>query len=310
MAPNRTHRPNSARPRIPQKSGPVTTRTSKDGPEITLRQTADAWQEPFWASKTARDNASEEMGNVYTLAVANVSFLGVQISSACDSFKNFTESKIDDMDADDVTIGMVKAIFGQTFDLVKIMLPSSDGFTKLGKYTYEALQGAVRAMLEYPMNGVGEIDKDELKKVMRNFAESGRRLMRKWQTSSPGGASMQQIAPMQQFAGLVSRLQANLKSNYRRGMDWDQWTFLETFLDTEIDERNALLDHFYGIPSAENARWAALNLYKKIVHRFSKVYAWGASSKLDKLNQSQHMVSRIPTLAAQFESEAMMHYLR
>ena len=42
MAPNRTHRPNSARPRIPQKSGPVTTRTSKDGPEITLRQTADA----------------------------------------------------------------------------------------------------------------------------------------------------------------------------------------------------------------------------------------------------------------------------
>ena len=67
-----------------------------------------------------------------------------------------------------------------------------------------------------------------------------------------------------------------------------------------------VLDHFYGIPSAENARWAALNLYKKIVHRFSKVYAWGASSKLDKLNQSQHMVSRIPTLAVQFESEAMM----
>ena len=92
---------------------------------------------------------------MYTLAVANVSFLGVQISSACDSFKNFTESKIDDMDADDVTIGMVKAIFGQTFDLVKIMLPSSDGFTKLGKYTYEALQGAVRAHARIPNEWCG-----------------------------------------------------------------------------------------------------------------------------------------------------------
>lgn len=291
------------------KAAPVATREYRDGPEITMYQAPDPWQDSFWNDRQMRMDAAEEMAAVYTLAVANMGVLGTHLSDACEAFKNFAEKKISDMDTDDIRADMLKGVFSFSLDLIKGLLPGSDAMSKLSKFLYEKIQDGVKSLLELPMKNIGEVDTKALKKAMTDLAEAGRKLKMQWYTSTPGGEAKQQIVPLQRLSGVVSRLQANLKANNRKGMDMDEWEFLETFLSTEVDERDALLDHLYGVPSSKTSRLIALNLYKGIARRFAKVYGWSAADKVDQINKSQNQPSRVNTLEAQCYSDAIMAYL-
>ncbi len=291
----------------------MSTKETRDGKEITLYQVPDPWNDSFWkndvAGQNSRKQVAEEMAAVYTLAVGSMGVLGTHLSDACEAFKNFAESKVDDMSADDVTTDMMKAVFGKALDILKDLLPGTEGMSTLAKFLYEGIQDGVRSLLEYPASNLGAIDKDAIKKAIRDLAEAGRKLKMQWYTATPGGEPNQQLVPLQKLSDVVSRLMANLKTNNRRGMYMDEWEFLETFVSTEVDERAALLDHFYGVPSSKSSKLIALKLFKHIARRFSKVYAWGAASTRDKLQHSQKELSKIPAMENKFFSEAIVAYL-
>ena len=78
-------------------------------------------------------------------------------------------------------------------------------------------------------------------------------------------------------------------------MEMDEWNFLETFVSTEVDERNALLSHFYSVPNAGTSRLMAQGLYNQLAKKFAHIYAWSVADKRDQINYSQKQPSRVTT---------------
>jgi hypothetical protein len=252
------------------------------------------------------------MGAVYGLAVGNVSLYGQAISDACASFKNFTENKIEEMDDDDVTRDMMEAFFTKTLDVLVDLLPGAEGLTIIGSLVRDTLISGVRGVLEYPMSHMGgEIDEDELKKLMRDLAESANALKQKWYTPQPGGdASVNGKAVLPHLSALVSKLQNNLRANVRSAVDSDrsQRFFLDTFYDADVDEKQALLSHYYAVPTPVQSAQAGWTLYKQLLKLFAPVYAWATASKRDQLAKASGQVNKIPGAANMFRSEGELYW--
>jgi hypothetical protein len=260
-----------------------------------------------------RDDAAAQMASVYLMAVGHVSIYGQSISDACDTFKNFTESKVESIDTDDLSQDLVKQVFSITLDLLEELVPGGDDLVALGKFLRDKLIDGVRGVLETPVNrmGSGELSKDSLKQVMRDLAAAGRALKLKWTTASPGGEAGAPTVVLDKMAGVVSGLQSNLKANARRAVERDskQKEFLEMFYDATSGETASLLDYFYAVPTPTQSTHAGWTLYKTLLHRFSKLYGWASSSKRDQSMHSKGHPSNVQSAAVRFEAEGQA-YLR
>jgi hypothetical protein len=266
-----------------------------------------------WADKDTRRDAAAEMNSVYMTALSHVSTYGAEISGACDTFKNFVETKIEQISADDVEGDVVKKIFSVSMDLLKDMIPGAEGVTELGKVVRDKIKDGIFEVLSVPASKVsGEVDKDKLKETMRNLAQSGKNLKQKWTTSSPGGepGTQQTIPVLQRMATIVSTLQNNLKANAKNAVDTsaEQEEFLDIFYDADAEEVAALLSHFYAIPTPAQSRSAAWAFYKSILLKFAKVYGWASATKREQAMQVSGLPSGVQTRIAKFNSEGQMYW--
>lgn len=267
-----------------------------------------------WASDQTRRDAALQMSNVYLMAVSHIGIYGQELASTCETFKNFTETKIENIDTDNVTKDVMEKVFSVSLDLIKDMIPGAEGVTEIGKVVREKIKdGIFEVMGAAPsvFKG-GEIDKDKLKQTMRALAQGAQNLKRKWSTSSPGGSpgTEQTIPVLQRLAGMVSTLENNLKGNAKRSVETNtqQSEFLDMFYETDTEEKAALLDYFYAIPTPADSRNAALAFYKHILNRFSKVYGWAAATRRDQAMKASGHPSRVTTLAVQFYSDGLMFW--
>jgi hypothetical protein len=284
------------------KGRPTAELSDQDG--NVFAEIGDPWQKP--------DDAAAQMASVYLMAVGHVSLYGQSISDACDAFKNFTESKIESIDTDDISNDIIKQVFSITLDLLEELLPGGDDLVDLGKVLRDKLIDGVRGVLEIPVNrlGNGAITKHSLEQVMRDLAAAGRALKLKWTTASPGGEAGAPTVVLDKMASIVSGLQSNLKVRARWAVEQDdkQIEFLDMFYDATSDETALLLDYFYAVPTPTHSANAGWTLYKTLLHRFSKVYAWASASKRDQSMHAKGHPSSVQSTAVRFETEGQAYW--
>jgi hypothetical protein len=264
----------------------------------------DPWQNP--------DDAAAQLASVYLMAVGHVSLYGQSISDACDTFKNFTESKFESVDIDDVSNDIIKQVFNITLDLIEELVPRGDDLVALGKFLRDKMIDGVRGVLDTPVNRLGadELTKDSLKQVIRDLAAAGRALKLKWTTASPGGEAGAPTVVLGKMASVVSGLQSNLKAQARLAVERDdkQSEFLDMFFDATSAETAALLDYFYAVPTPTHSAHAGWALYKTLLRRFSKVYAWASASRRDQSMHAKGLPSSVQSTAARFEAEGQAYW--
>ena len=290
------------KPSQPSKSKPNYELSDQDG--NAFAEIGDPWTKP--------DDAAAQMASVYLMAVGHVSLYGQSISDACDTFKNFTESKIESINTDDISNDIIKQVFSITLDLLEELVPGGDDLVALGKFLRDKLIAGVRGVLEIPVNrlGAGELTKDSLKQLMRDLAAAGRALKLKWTTASPGGQTGAPTIVLDKMAAVVSGLQSNLKANARWAIvrDDKQSEFLEMFYDATSAETAALLDYFYAVPTPTHSAHAGWTLYKTLLRRFSKVYAWASASKRDQSMHAKGHPSNVQSTAVRFEADGQAYW--
>jgi hypothetical protein len=264
-------------------------------------------------SKESRTDAATQVGKVYLQALANLSMYGQEISDACELFKSYCETKITDMDTDDVTKDAVAAVFSKSMDVLKKLVPMGEGLTAAGKVVREGIRDAVFQLMSKPgsLAASGGMSKDKLREVMRGLADEGRALKRKWTSASPGGSKGTTVPVLQKLAQLVTNLENNLRGNAVNAIkhDQEQTEFLDMFYDAATDEVDSFLNYYYAIPKPDSGHYAAFELYKGLLKRFARIYAWSASTKRDKLSSNAGgWGSNIPNLEAKFRSEGEMYW--
>jgi hypothetical protein len=290
------------KPSKPRNARPSYELSDQDG--NAFAEIGDPWAKP--------DDAAAQMASVYLMAVGHVSLYGQSISDACDMFKNFTESKIEAIDTDDVSIDVIKQVFSITLDLLEELVSGGDDLVAVGKFLRDKLIDGVRGVLETPVNrlGAGELTKDSLKQMMRDLAAAGRALKLKWTAASPGGAAGAPSVVLDKMASVVSGLQSNLKAKARRAVERDdkQSEFLDMFYDATSDETAALVDYFYAVPTPTHSTHAGWALYKTLLHRFSKLYGWASASKRDQSMHAKGHPSNVQFAAVRFEAEGQAYW--
>jgi hypothetical protein len=155
------------------------------------------------------------------------------------------------------------------------------------------------------------MNKDKLLEVMRSVADEGKALKRKWTTASPGGSKGSTVPVLQKLSQLVSKLENNLRGHAVTGIkaDQEQVEFLDMFFDADTEEIDSFLHYYYAIPTPMAGHYSAFELYKGLLKRFARIYAWSASTKRDKLSSNAGgWGSNIPNLEAKFRSEGEMYW--
>jgi hypothetical protein len=291
-----------AKPSRKRKTRPTSDVIDQDG--NVFAGVGDPWKKP--------DDAAAQMASVYLMAVGHVSLYGQSISDACDTFKNFTESKIEAVDTDDMSHDIIKQVFSITLDLLEELVPGGDNLVAVGKFLRDKLIDGVRGVLEIPVSrlGAGELTKDSLTQMMRDLAAAGRALELKWTTASPGGEAGAPTVVLDKMASIVSGLQSNVKAKARWAVERDdkQTEFLDMFYDATSAETAALLDYFYAVPTPTHSAQAGWALYKTLLRRFSKVYAWASASKRDQSMHAKGHPSSVQSTAVRFEAEGQAYW--
>ncbi|MEE4376948.1 MAG: hypothetical protein V2J55_05470 [Candidatus Competibacteraceae bacterium] len=215
-----------------------------------------------------------ELTAVYTIAAAHIAIYAIQMQNACDTFKNFAETKVENMEADTLNKSVIKAAMNLVISGIMDFLPAGDTLNKLGKFVYAQIKDGLKKSLEEATKlPAGELNEKTLKKYITNLSEVGNSVVINIVGKSKGNPKG--LAKLKEEINFV---QACLQANTPKRLTKEEHVLLEHFYDSTLGEKEALLDHFYAIPKPEATNQLARNLYNSLVDKFSKIYGWAASS--------------------------------
>jgi hypothetical protein len=244
------------------------------GPGGILSEIGDPWADTHGARK--------EMEDVWRLALSHLLYLGQEVTRACKTFESFTLTKIENMSTSDLSRDMVTTAFKFGLDVIEEMIPFGKGLQGVGKVIYSTMKSTLRSSLESPVKGLkGDIDEKKLKKIMRDLSVSAQTLATSWKTSSPGGSrGTHSTGVLQALHNQVVKLQRNLQAGSagKSQITKEQRLLLERFYNSDLGEKQAFLQHFYGIPRLASSKRAARKLYFTLADKFSIPYGYAAGT--------------------------------
>ena len=227
-----------------------------------------------WESQSSRRHAAAELTAVYNMAVSHIGIYAIQMKNACDTFKNFAETKVENMKADTLNKSVIKAAMDLVISGIMDFLPAGDTLSKIGKFVYSQIKdGLKKALQEATKIPPGELDEKKLKEYIRNLNEVGNAVVRNIVGKGKGGP--EGLAKLKEE---INFIQACLQANTPNRLTKEDNMLLEHFYDSTVGEKAAFLDHFYAVPKPEITNRLARNLYNNLVNKFGRIYGWAASS--------------------------------
>jgi hypothetical protein len=214
------------------------------------------------------------MRDVSTRTAANAGNYGVEVLNACEAFKSYANSKIEDLDGEITGEELAGFLVGAALTAIGGQLTAKIGSEAL-KFVAEQVADAIKGKIEEGATKAASNDDDEeaLKASIDGITQGAR-------DASTNARRQAQTAIDSRLTPIFDRC------NARQSLSSEDDEIVGPFWDVPPTRMDREIERMTGIPSTASAAVAQVEIYRGLVEAFEKQYIGRTASLRESLEMT------------------------